>query len=113
LDAVPASLRSAYEDFRSAVLELSPEIESRPAPVRNGVRRYEGFFFRRRNVIYAHFGARGVRLQFELPPDHDVPRTQVVRSGERDFRRYDLREVGDLDTATRLARETIARVGAR
>jgi len=111
--SVPGFLRTVYRDFRDEVMSLNPEIESRPSPVKNGVRRYDAFFMRGRNVIYAHFRHSFIRLNFELPPDHSVPEHEVVRSGERDFRAFELRSRDDLETAVRLARETVARLASR
>jgi hypothetical protein len=99
LSFAPAWLRNVYSDFREDLLSLSPEIEPRPAPLRDGRRRYEGFALRGRNCIYANFRKTFIRLMFELPGDHQEPDGRVVRSGDRDFLPHELRRAEDLDGA--------------
>ena len=61
LDHVPEQHRALYASFRQQVLGLNAELHAAPAPLsKAGKRRYEGFRFRSRRIIYASFQARGI-----------------------------------------------------
>lgn len=107
LDYVEEEVRPLYAAFRSQLLEIDPTLKPRPAPLRKGKRRYEGFRRGGRGVIYAGFRRRGVRLQFELPEGHGVPRSEVIHHGRREFRVLLLTSATQVAGAIELARETL------
>ena len=83
-------------------------IVARPGPLRAGRRAYEGFYFDRRNRIYANFRKSLVRLQFGLPQEGTYPGTEIVQGSGRTWRALNLRTEQDLRLALRLASDTVA-----
>jgi hypothetical protein len=110
MDYVDDTVRPAYAAFRQQLLASEPALRSSPAPLRNGKRRYEGFGRGGRNVIYAGFRRGRVKLQLELPREHDVPPEEVIRHGKREFRIVMLTSTTQVGGAIELARETLGSI---
>jgi len=96
-----------YAAFRERVLAIEPPLTPVAAPLRKGTKRYEGFRLRSRNLIYASFRKRGVRLSFELPKGHGLPADQYVTRGRRDWRVVVLTSPTQLEGAVSLAADTV------
>jgi hypothetical protein len=107
LEYVTDEYRGLYGEYRRRLLEGHPELSSRPAPLRRGRRRYEGFRLGGRNVIYASFKQHGVRLMFELPKGHGLPESEFETRGRRDWRALLLDSPYQLEGALLLAEDTI------
>jgi hypothetical protein len=111
LDFVEPPFRPAYAEFRERLLQEDPRLEARAGPLRKGKRRYEGFRVATRNIIYAGFRKKGVRLLFEVPTEQDVPQDELLLMSGRTWRKVILTSVNQVEGALLLARDTLEHAG--
>jgi hypothetical protein len=84
-------------------------ITSRPAPLRDGNRRYEGFAIAGRNIVYAHIRKSMILIDFNLPAQAGYPQARVRHGGGREWFAIPVTSENDFETALELATLTVAR----